>query len=103
MKNPWISYSLIRLGLFFGVFLALIALQFNTFFAAIIAATVSFAISLVFLDRQRKAMSQSVVEKLARNSSGTYEDKENDLENDLLDSEAEADKKDSGTDQDPKA
>jgi len=103
VKNPWISYSLIRLGLFFGVFLALIALQFNTFFAAIIAATVSFAISLVFLDRQRKAMSQSVVEKLARNSSGTYEDKENDLENDLLDSEAEADKKDSGTDQDPKA
>lgn len=103
MKNPWISYSLIRLGLFFGVFLALIALQFNTFFAAIIAATVSFAISLVFLDRQRKAMSQSVAEKLARNSSGTYEDKENDLENDLMDSEAEADKEDPGTDQNPKA
>jgi len=103
VKNPWISYSLIRLGLFFGVFLALIALQFNTFFAAIIAATVSFAISLVFLDRQRKAMSQSVAEKLARNSSGTYEDNENDLENDLMDSEAEADKKDPGTDQDPKA
>jgi len=103
VKNPWISYSLIRLGLFFGVFLALIALQFNTFFAAIIAATVSFAISLVFLDRQRKAMSQSVVEKLARNSSGNYEDKENDLENDLMDSETETDKKDPGTDQDPKA
>ena len=103
MKNPWLSYTLIRLSLFFGVFLALIALQFNTFFAAIIAAAVSFAISLVFLDRQRKAMSQSVAEKLARNASGTYEDKENDLENDLMDSEAEADKKDPGADQDPKA
>jgi mannitol-specific phosphotransferase system IIBC component len=103
VKNPWISYTLIRLSLFFGVFLALITLQFNTFFAAIIAATVSFAISLVFLDRQRKAMSQSVADKLARNSSGTYEDKENDLENDLMDSEAEADKKDPGADQDPKA
>ncbi|MFT4796193.1 DUF4229 domain-containing protein [Candidatus Aquiluna sp. IMCC13023] len=101
MKNPWLSYTLIRLSLFFGVFLALIALQFNTFFAAIIAAAVSFAISLVFLDRQRKAMSQSVAEKLARNTSGTYEDKENDLENDLMDSEA--DKKDPGADQDPKA
>jgi mannitol-specific phosphotransferase system IIBC component len=101
VKNPWLSYTLIRLSLFFGVFLALIALQFNTFFAAIIAAAVSFAISLVFLDRQRKAMSQSVAEKLARNTSGTYEDKENDLENDLMDSEA--DKKDPGADQDPKA
>ena len=45
----------------------------------------------------------SVAEKLARNSSVTYEDKENDLENNLMDSEAEADKKDPGTDQDPKA
>ena len=103
MKNPWISYTLIRLGLFFGVFLALLAIQFNPFFAAIIAATVSFAISLVFLDRQRKAMSQSVAEKLARNSSGTYEDKENDLENQLMDSQTEADKEDPSTDQDPKA
>ena len=48
-------------------------------------------------------MSESVAEKLARNASGTYEDKENDLENDLMDSEAEADKKDPGADQDPKA
>ena len=103
MKNPWLSYTLIRLSLFFGVFIALIALQFNTFFAAIIAAAASFAISLVFLDRQRKAMSQSVSEKLARNSSGTFEDKESDLENGLMDSETEADEKDSGADQDPKA
>ena len=42
-------------------------------------------------------------EKLARNSSGTYEDKESDLENGLMDSEAEADKKDPSADQDPKA
>jgi len=48
-------------------------------------------------------MSQSVAEKLSRNSSGTYEDKESDLENGLMDSETEADKKDSGADQDPKA
>ena len=60
MKNPWISYTLLRLLLFFGVFLALALLDFNPFFAAIIAAAVSFALSLVFLDRQRKAMSESV-------------------------------------------
>ena len=104
MKNPWLSYTLIRLSLFFGVFIALIALQFNTFFCPqLLQRLPLFAISLVFLDRQRKAMSQSVSEKLARNSSGTYQDKESDLENGLMDSETEADEKDSSTDQNPKA
>ncbi|NCW95423.1 MAG: DUF4229 domain-containing protein, partial [Actinobacteria bacterium] len=55
MKNPWLSYVLMRLGLFFGVFFVLLLLQFNPFFAAIIAAALSFAIALVFLDRQRDA------------------------------------------------
>ena len=65
MKNPWLSYVLMRLGLFFGVFFVLLLLQFNPFFAAIIAAALSFAIALVFLDRQRDAMSEAVAKKLS--------------------------------------
>ena len=103
MKNPWITYTLLRLGMFFLVFVVLMQFEFNPFFAAIIAAVVSFAISLVFLDRQRKAMSETVANKLARNSAGSYDDAESDLENEILDSEAEADQDDSSTDQDPKA
>lgn len=103
MKNPWISYTLLRLALFFGVFLALTQFQFNPFFAAIIAAAVSFAISLVFLDKQRKAMSESVASKLARDSSGSYQDSESDLENQILDSEGKADQSNTEPDQDPKA
>ena len=103
MKNPWLSYVLIRLGLFFGVFLTLLLLQFNPYFAAIIAAAVSFAIALIFLDRQRDAMSEAVSKKLARDVSGRYQDPESSEEDRILDSEAEANDGDAGADKDGKA
>ena len=56
----------------------------------------------MFLDRQRKAMSETVANKLTRNSAGSYKDVESDLENEILDSEAEANQDDSGSDQDSK-
>lgn len=87
MKNPWLSYSLIRLGLFFGIFWGFLLLSFNPFYAAIIAAGISFAISLLFLDKARNALSTSVANKLSRDKTGSYVDKENELENQILDSE----------------
>jgi mannitol-specific phosphotransferase system IIBC component len=93
--NPWISYTLLRLGLFVAFFWGFLALGFNTYVAAIIAAGVSFAISLLFLDKQRNAMSQAVSKKLARNDKGSYDDSESDLENDIVDSETQTDEKDS--------
>lgn len=86
MKNPWISYTLTRLGMFFGLFFVLLLIDFNPFFSAIIAAAVSFAIALVFLDKQRSAMSESVAQKLARNSSGSYQDSQGEIEDAILDS-----------------
>jgi len=103
MKNPWLSYVLIRLGLFFGVFFVLLLLQFNPFFAAIIAAAVSFAIALVFLDRQRDAMSEAVSKKLARDSSGRYQDDQSSKEDRLLDLETEANDGDTGSDKNGKS
>jgi mannitol-specific phosphotransferase system IIBC component len=94
VNNPWFSYTLIRLGLFAAFFWGFAALGFNTYLAAIIAAGVSFAISLLFLDRQRNAMSQAVSKKLTRNKAGTYDDAESDLENQIVDSETEAHEKD---------
>lgn len=82
-----------RLGLFFGVFFVLLLLQFNPFFAAIIAAAVSFALALVFLDKQRSAMSEVVARKLARKADGSYLDEQGAVEDAILDSE-ETDKKD---------
>lgn len=97
MKNPWLSYSILRLGLFAALFGVLMLLDFNPFFAAIIAASVSFAISLVFLDKQRRAMSEQVAKKLARNDAGSYTDSESDLENQILDG-SEVDQRDSRSD-----
>jgi hypothetical protein len=87
VKNPWLSYTLMRLGMFFGIFFLFLLLNFNPYFSAIIAAVVSFSLSLLFLDRQRNALSESVSKKLARNESGSYDDPESDLENQLLDLE----------------
>ena len=92
MKNPWLSYTLIRLGMFFGLFWALLLLNFNPYFAAIIAAVVSFSLSLFFLDKQRNALSASVSKKLSRDKEGNYQDAESELENQLLDSEADKNK-----------
>ena len=83
-----------RLGLFFGIFWGFLLLNFNPFFAAIIAAGVSFALSLLFLDRQRNALSASVASKLSRDKTGSYVDKENELENQILDSKPQINEED---------
>lgn len=95
MKNPWLSYTLIRLGLFFGLFLLMLLIGFDPFFSAIISAAVSFAIALILLDNQRKAMSETVAERLARGKSGTYLDEQGEIEDSIIDSDAKTDDGDS--------
>ena len=87
MKNPWLGYTLLRLGMFFGLFFVFMLLNFGPLFSTIFAAAISFALSLLFLDKQRDALSASVARKLSRDASGSYQDDESDLENDVLDSE----------------
>jgi hypothetical protein len=60
MKNPWILYISIRVGLFAGFLAIMLALGFDPFFSALIAATVSLAISLIFFGKQRSAVSEAV-------------------------------------------
>jgi len=89
MRNPWIIYTVSRLALFFGVFIALAFIGFNPFFAAIIAAIMSFAIALLLLDGQRKAMSEKM-----HNTFSSKKDDDSDYENQLLD-ESETNEADS--------
>lgn len=86
MKNPWLLYTLIRLGMFFGLFFLLFALSFDPFFAALVAAGISFAVSLLVLDRQRDAMSQEVSKKLARDGDGKYLDEQGSIEDSIIES-----------------
>lgn len=60
MKNPWLLYITIRVGLFIGILVLLIALGFDEIFAALIAAAVSLAISLIFFGKQRNALSEAI-------------------------------------------
>ena len=86
MKNPWLLYTLIRLGMFFGLFFILLLLDFNPYFSAIIAAAISFALSLLVLDRQRDALSEQVAKKLSRDSQGKYLDEQGSVEDAILES-----------------
>lgn len=86
MKNAWLLYTLIRLGMFFGLFFALLLLDFNPYFSAIIAAAISFAVSLLVLDRQRDAMSEQVAKKLSRDKQGKYLDEQGTVEDAILES-----------------
>jgi uncharacterized membrane protein len=60
MKNPWILYISIRVGLFAAILAIMLALGFDPFFAAVIAAVVSLAISLIFFGKQRAAVSEAI-------------------------------------------
>lgn len=86
MKNPWLLYTLTRLGMFFGLFFILLLLDFNPYFSAIIAAAISFALSLLVLDRQRDAMSEQVAKKLSRDAQGKYLDEQGSVEDAILES-----------------
>jgi hypothetical protein len=86
VKNPWLGYTLLRLGMFSGIFAVFMLLNFGPVFSTVFAAAISFALSLMFLDKQRDALSASVAKKLSRDASGSYQDDEGDLENDVLDS-----------------
>ena len=72
--------------MFFGLFFVLLLLDFNPYFSAIIAAAISFALSLLVLDRQRDAMSEQVAKKLSRDAQGKYLDEQGSVEDAILES-----------------
>lgn len=72
--------------MFFGLFFVLLLLDFNPYFSAIIAAAISFALSLLVLDRQRDALSEQVAKKLSRDAQGKYLDEQGSVEDAILES-----------------
>lgn len=86
MKNAWLNYILIRLGLFVGVLVILIAIGLDKFVSALFAAMISLAISLIFFTKQRDRVSEAVYNRINRNDTTGSDDAESDLENAVLDS-----------------
>ena len=63
MKNPWLAYTLLRLGTFVVILAILLAVQFDPFYATFIAAVLALAISLIFFNKQRDKVSKAIYEK----------------------------------------
>jgi len=76
--KPWLLYSIIRVGLFVGVFVALMLTAYNSLIAAnipgwiagsivtFLAAILSLSISYIFFRPARDALARSIVERRAR-------------------------------------
>ena len=58
--SPWILYSLVRLGIFGGVFLLLYWSGITWWVGLVFATTISFTSSYVFMARTRQAMAESL-------------------------------------------
>lgn len=87
MKNPVLAYFLLRIALF-AVALAILLMLFPAdqwILAAIFAAVISFALSVLLLRKQRDAMSTYIYERGQRRRSGASGAESKDVENDLLD------------------
>ncbi len=83
MKNPWVKYTLIRLGSFIVLTSILTSVGFDWVFAVMVAAVLSFAFSLIFLSKMRDQMSSGVYKRI--NKGAGAPDEESDLENKILD------------------
>lgn len=87
MSKPWLIFIAARIGLFIGFFVVMVLLGFEGIYSAVIAGVLALAVSLVFLAKQRDALSEEIYKKFHRNEFSGVADKDADIENALLDSE----------------
>ena len=90
MKNAWVKYTAIRLGLFIGLFIVFGLLAMPWLAAVLLAGMLSFAYSLLFLNGLRDQISKDLYEKKT-NTLGSG-DPESDLENEIVDLEVKGKK-----------
>ena len=85
MKNPVLNYILVRLGMFIVFLTVLLLLRVEPVLAALISAATSLLVSLVFLRKQREAVSKVIASRVDRKAKNDTPDVDSDLENKLLD------------------
>jgi O-antigen/teichoic acid export membrane protein len=77
MKNPLLKFALIRLGLFIGGTLLAYLITQDAIFSAFVGAAVGLAISLLFFNKHRSALSESIynaINNKKRNEDESVED-----------------------------
>jgi hypothetical protein len=96
MRNVWVKYTVIRLGVFIGLCVLFGVLGMPWLATVLFAATLSFAYSLLFLNGLRDQISKQIFEKRS-NTLGSG-DAESDLENEIVDLEVKSKKTVTDTD-----
>jgi hypothetical protein len=92
MKNPWIVFIAARLGLFAGFLAVFLVLGFDWLYSALISGVLALAASLVFLQKQRDALSTEIYTKFGRGDNAGVPDNDADVENSILDLEKDDNK-----------
>ena len=86
MKKLWLVFISARIGLFALFLTALLLLGFEGIYSAVIAGVLALAVSLVFLNKQRDALSAEIYRRTRRDKNAGVPDADADVENAILDS-----------------
>ncbi len=86
MKKLWLVFISARIGLFALFLTVFLLLGFEGIYSALIAGVLALAVSLVFLTKQRDALSTEIYSRTRRDKNAGVPDSDADVENAILDS-----------------
>lgn len=86
MKKLWLVFISARIGLFALFLTVFLLLGFEGIYSAVIAGVLALAVSLVFLSKQRDALSIEIYKRNRRDNNSGVPDTDADVENAILDS-----------------
>ena len=86
MKKLWLVFISARIGLFALFLTVFLLLGFEGIYSAVIAGVLALAVSLVFLNKQRDALSTEIYKRTRRDKNDGVPDIDADVENAILDS-----------------
>ena len=80
--KPWLSYSLIRLGLFAVTLTALLLLGVPGWLSAIVSALIGLSVAYIFFRPQRDAVAESIAARRERGEVNSDADEDTALDRD---------------------
>jgi len=86
VKKLWLVFISARIGLFALFLTVFLLLGFEGIYSAVIAGVLALAVSLVFLNKQRDALSTELYKRTRRDKNAGVPDTDADVENAILDS-----------------
>jgi hypothetical protein len=86
VKKLWLVFISARIGIFALFLTVFLLLGFEGIYSAVIAGVLALAVSLVFLAKQRDALSAEIYKRNSRDKNLGVPDTDADVENAILDS-----------------